>query len=187
MLIGVIGLNGSGKDAIAKILVRGYNYKHKDFGQAIRDELKVLGKNYLDRNEMTSLANERRKKFGNDYWAKQLLQEYVMGEKLVLSSIRNPAEVELIHHYGGVIVEVQATIKKRFERTVKRIEDNPGKHGEINFDDFKKKEERELKSTDPSKQQLLKCIEMADKKINNNGSLRDLESEVKYFMENINR
>jgi dephospho-CoA kinase len=187
MLIGVVGLNGSGKDSVGKILVKGYGYEHKDLGQAIRDELKVLGKNILDRNEMVSLANERRKNFGNDYWVKKTLSDYVPGEKLVLTSIRNPAEAELIQHHGGIIVEVYAPIKKRFERIVERVESGEDLHGEIKFDDFKEKEERELKSNDPSKQQLLKCIVIADKKINNSGSLKDLESEVKYFMQNINR
>lgn len=185
MLIGVVGLNGSGKDAVAKILVDKYGFKHKDFGQLIRNELKKLGRDHLDRSEMFSLANERRKIFGNDYWAKRLLENYSSGDKLVLTSIRNPVEAELIQSYGGLIVEVFASQKTRFERTVARVNYSSDKHGELNFKEFKEKEKAELKSNDPSKQQLLKCLEFASQKIDNNGDLEELESKISLFMKTI--
>jgi dephospho-CoA kinase len=185
LLIGVVGLNGSGKDAVAKILVEKHGFKHKDFGQLIRSELKKIGRNHLDRSEMFSLANERRKSFGNDYWAKILLENYSPNERLVLTSIRNPAEAELIQSYGGLIVEVFASQKIRFERTVARVSSSLDKHGEINFKEFKEKEKAELKSKDPSKQQLLKCLEFASKKIDNNGNLDELETKIALFIEEI--
>ncbi|MFA6268179.1 MAG: AAA family ATPase, partial [archaeon] len=76
MFLGIVGLNGSGKDTVAQYLVQKHNFVHEDFGQEIRDELKTLGKNYLDRIEMINLANERRAKFGHNYWAIRLLTKH---------------------------------------------------------------------------------------------------------------
>ena len=183
MLIGVVGLNGSGKDTLANYLVEKYSFSHEDFGQEIRDELKVLGKNHLDRNEMVALANERRTKFGADYWAKRLLAKHKPEENLVITSIRNPAEVELIKSKGAVIVEVFADIKTRYARTVERVKTDPNAHGDIvSFEDFKSKEERELASTDPAKQQLLKCIEQATQRMDNNGSIKELSKQVESLL-----
>jgi len=179
MLIGVVGLNGSGKDTIAKHLVERYGFSHKDFGQEIRDELKVLGKDPLDRNEMHVLANDRRKEFGNNYWALRLLKDYSPKKSLVLTSIRNPAEIVEIRAHGGLIVEVFADQKVRYLRTVARVKANPLEHGDVkSFEEFKEKEARELASTDPSKQQLLKCISLAQYRLDNNSSAENLGREL---------
>jgi dephospho-CoA kinase len=186
VLIGIVGLNGSGKDFVAKIFVKKYAFKHKDLGQEIRNELKKLGRDYLDREEMISLANERRKMFGNDYWIKNILKNYSSNDKLILTSIRNPAEAKLLKSYGGILIEIFASQKTRFERSSARAKLGGHNHGEINFDDFIKLEKKELFSKDSSKQQLLECISLASKKIDNNGSVFDLEKRVSLLMEKIN-
>ncbi|MFA5125650.1 MAG: AAA family ATPase [archaeon] len=186
MLLGIVGLNGSGKDTVAKYLIDNYNFSHEDFGQEIRDELKVLGKNHLDRNEMVLLANERRTKFGFNYWAKRLLAKHSPTENLVITSIRNPAEIDEIKSSGGVIVEVFAELPTRYARTVERVKKDSSAHGDVaSFEEFKLKEERELTSTDPAKQQLLKCISSAQYKINNNGSVNELGKQVEDLLEKI--
>ncbi|MFA6419335.1 MAG: AAA family ATPase [archaeon] len=179
MFLGIVGLNGSGKDTVAQYLVQKHNFVHEDFGQEIRDELKTLGKNYLDRIEMINLANERRAKFGHNYWAIRLLTKHPEGKNLVLTSIRNPAEIDEIKSRGGIVVEVFADIKTRYARTVDRVKNDSTAHGDVvSFEDFKRKEEMELSSTDPAKQQLLKCIAAAQYKLNNEGSQKQLEAQL---------
>jgi adenylate kinase family enzyme len=39
MIVGIVGLNGSGKDTFADYIVKKYGFSHKDLGQEIRDEL----------------------------------------------------------------------------------------------------------------------------------------------------
>lgn len=186
MLIGIVGLNGSGKDTIAKYLCKNYGFVHEDFGREIRGELKLLGKNYLDRNEMISLANEYRTKFGHDYWARRLVKKHYSSENLVITSIRNPAEVDYLKTLGAVIIEIYADIQTRYDRTVLRVKNDSATHGDIvSFEDFKNKEDRELQNNDPAKQQLLQCISMADYRLDNNGSIVQLKSNAAYLFKRV--
>jgi dephospho-CoA kinase len=185
MLLGVVGLSGSGKDTVAQYLVEHYNFVHKDLGQEIRNELKRLGKNFLDRSEMILLANEYRQKFGFNYWCKKTV-ESVNSKDLIITSIRNPSEVDEINARGGTIVGLFADQKVRFERTVARVKENSSAHGDVlSFEDFKTKEKRELENTDPAKQQLLKCISMVEYKLDNNGSIEQLEAEIEALLEKL--
>jgi dephospho-CoA kinase len=177
MIIGVVGLNGSGKDTFAEYIVKKYKFVHKDLGQEIRDQLRRFGRNHLDRNEMISLGNERRQRYGADYWVNRAI-ENVRGD-MIITSIRNPAEIEKIVLCGGVVVEISANIKTRYARTVERVKTGPNTHGDIgSFEEFKGTEIKELENPDPSKQQLLKCIEMAKYHISNNLSINKLHKKT---------
>jgi dephospho-CoA kinase len=188
MLIGVVGLNGSGKDTIARYLVEKHGFSQRDFGAKIRDELKKLGRNHLDRDEMVLLANERRSKFGPNYWAKRLLRGYTPSKKLVLTSVRNPAEVDEIRSRGGIIVEVFASAETRYKRTVERVKNSPAEHGDVSsFEEFKMKDEREMKGADPTKQQLLACISAADHRLDNNGSVEKLGKEIEDLLRKLGK
>lgn len=178
MLIGIVGLNGSGKDTVADYLITTYNFAHKDLGQEIREELKVLGRDYQDRAVMTEYANDRRRALGADYWCKKALSE-LHSNYIVITSIRNPAEAQLIKTKGGKIVEIFAEDKARFQRTIERVKNNPNAHGDVeSFDQFLARQEVELAHPDPSRQQLLACIAMADYKLDNDSSKESLYKQV---------
>jgi dephospho-CoA kinase len=177
MLFGVIGLNGSGKDTVADYLVEKYSFVHYGCGQAVRDELKKQGKDYLNRENMIDLANKMRKEKGNDYWAKYIFEKFFDSQDLIISSIRNPAEINFIKSKGGKLIRVDAEQKTRFERVSKRAEDS-SKHGSKDFEEFKRLEKIELESSDPSKQQLLACLEKADYSVDNSSSLEELYPQI---------
>ncbi len=186
MLLGIVGLNGSGKDSVAHYLIKKHNFLHKDLGQEIRDELKRLGKDFLNRTEMINLGNEKRKEFGADYWAKRALENYSPESNFIITSVRNPSEAELIKSKRGFIIEVFAEQNVRYDRTILRVKNDSNAHGDVvSFDEFKKKEELELTSTDPSKQQLLACIKMASHRIDNNGSLEELSKKIDLLLEEL--
>ncbi|MEK6958438.1 MAG: AAA family ATPase [archaeon] len=177
--MGVVGLNGSGKDTLAAYLKEKRDFAHKDLGQEIRDELKVLGKNSLDRNEMIALGNERRQKFGFDYWVKRAVDSLAPAKDIIITSVRNPVEVEYIKSNKGIILTPFADLEVRYKRTVERVKSDSNAHGDVvSFEDFKLKEEKELRSDDPSKQQNLKCISMADYKLDNNGAPKQFFKEI---------
>jgi len=177
MIVGVVGLNGSGKDTFANYVIKKYGFAHKDLGQEIRDELKKLKKNHLDRNEMIALGNERRVEHGFDYWATKAIES--TPGNLIITSVRNPKEVQKIVSSGGVLIEIVANQKTRYERTVARVKKNSDTHGDVkSFSDFKVNELKELKNRDPSKQQLTKCIKMAKYHVSNNSSIEDLHKKI---------
>jgi dephospho-CoA kinase len=186
MLIGIVGLHGAGKDTVAQYLVESYGFAHKDLGQEIRDELVKTGRNHLDRTEMVNLANELRQKFGFNYWCKRAI-ESVNAKDIVITSLRNPAEVDEIKSRSGIIIAVKANLQTRYERVVERVK-NSNLHGNVkDFDHFKAEEERELESTDPAKQQLLKCIAMAEYTIDNNGSIAQLDNDIQQLMQKLGK
>ncbi|MFA5357465.1 MAG: AAA family ATPase [archaeon] len=183
MLLAIVGLNGSGKDTVANYLMDNFGFAHKSFSKLIRSEALCNGLKSDERKVLVSFANNMRRAAGAGYWAKKILLDYDGASNLVLTSIRNPAEVREIKLRGGIIVEVYAGAKKRFERASKR-----GQYAgdlKMTFNDFKEAEQRELKSSDPSKQQLAACISLADYRLNNNGSQKDLEKKINSLLKKL--
>lgn len=185
MLLGIVGLNGSGKDTVADYLAENFGFVHKSFSKLIRKEALDNGLKSDDRKVLVSFANNMRRAAGSGYWAKKILLDYYGNSDLVLTSIRNPAEVREIKLRRGIIVEVYAGAKKRFARASKRGQ-YAGDFG-MSLGDFKEAEQRELKSSDPAKQQLSACISLADYRINNNGSVKDLGKKIGALLEKIKK
>ena len=65
--------------------------------------------------------------------------------------------------------------KTRYNRVQKR---KNVQSDNVSFEKFIEQEETEMKSDDPNKQNLSKCIEMADYIFDNNGSLEDLYKQI---------
>jgi dephospho-CoA kinase len=185
MLIGVVGLNCAGKDTFANYLAQKYNFVHKSLSDAIREEARKRNLDPSNREVLIPLGNELREKGGAGILAEMLLENYTPTQNLVLSSVRNPMEIEKIKGKGGMIVEVFAPIKYRYERNLERIAKQG--RGEFTFEDFVEKEKIELESTDPTKQQNLKCIKMADAKIENTGNINEFEKKIDEFMKKQNK
>jgi dephospho-CoA kinase len=51
----------------------------------------------------------------------------------------------------------------------------------LTYEEFIETEEREMNSHDKRKQNLMKCIEMADVVILNNGTMEDLREKVREY------
>ena len=68
------------------------------------------------------------------------------------------------------MIAVDADIAIRYQRIVQRGSETD----QITFEEFTANEAREMNSNDPTKQNLRKCIEMADIRIENNGSIEEL-------------
>ncbi len=179
LLVGVVGLNGSGKDTLASYLVGNHGFVHVDLGEEIRSELKKMGRNYLDREEMRFLGNKMRESEGNDYWIRKPLKLLDKNPRVVITSLRNPAEVLALKSLGGVVVEPFADIKKRYANTVNRVKNNPNEHGDVaSFEEFKAKEDMELSDPGLFKQQNLDCIKMADYRVDNNSTLENFLKNI---------
>lgn len=185
MLVGIVGMNGAGKEEVGRYLQERYGFSHKDLGQEVRDELKRMGKDHLDRKEMDNLGNGRRKLFGPNYWCNRAIGS-MNSDNMVITSLRNVAEVEEIISRKGIIIEVFADLKTRYDRTTERVNRDPNAHGDVkSFEYFKEREEANLRSEDPTKMQLLECIKLAQYRIDNNGTVLELHSRIDALIGNL--
>jgi dephospho-CoA kinase len=169
-LIGLTGTNGSGKGELAAYLQkRGYAYA--SLSDVIREELAAAGKE-ITRDNLIAMGNALRERYGPDVLARRVTAR-VRG-KAVIDSVRNIREVEYLKKQKGFVFwAVDAPAEVRFERARARGRDESA----ATLEEFKKKEEEEMKGNE-SAQQLAACMAMADRLFINSGSLEDLYAKV---------
>lgn len=177
-LIGLTGLNASGKGTAADFLKEmGFNYY--SLSDIVRDHASEKGLDH-SRENLILCGNELRKRFGPSVLAVRALKKIKkdMPSKAVVDSIRNVYEIEVLRKEPGFfLIGINASSALRFERSKKR-----GRIGfESTLEEFEKIELKE-NSSDPTKQQLFKCLELADIKIDNNGKIDKLKEEIKKIL-----
>jgi len=172
MIIGITGKNGSGKTEVANYLkLKGFEYI--SLSDILREEAKK--RNIRENREnLRNLGNELRKKFGPGILAELALKKIKQDKNYCVDSIRNPNEIaELNKIKNFLLIGVKAKIELRYKRVLDRgrIGDN------ISFEKFKELEEKE-NSKEEEKQQLDKCLKIADKIIENNGTIEELHRKI---------
>jgi dephospho-CoA kinase len=172
MIIGITGTIGAGKGTVVEYL------KHKGFSHYsarafITAEIERRGLP-VNRDTMTPVANSLREEHGSGYIIEQLFKQAEMnGGNAIIESVRSVGEAEFLKEHGAIIVAIDADRKLRYDRIVSRASETD----HVSFEKFVADEERELTSTDPTKQNLLAVIETADYHILNN------DGEVQLFAE----
>ena len=176
MIIGLTGKNAAGKGELASH-IKSKGFVYYSLSDALREEATKRGLGH-SRDVMINLGNEMRRKFGNGILAKRInekiAREKSAGKKdFIIDSIRNPGEItELRKNEGFLLVGVVTDEKIRFQRLLKR-----GRLGDATtFEAFKVQEERE-NNNEASGQQMDKCLEMADQKINSSGTIEEANKE----------
>ncbi len=69
---------------------------------------------------------------------------------------------------------MDADQKLRYERVLERASETDN----ISFEEFQKQEALEMSNTDPSKQNIGACMQLADKVVLNNGTLEELYQQL---------
>ena len=167
------GRYGAGKGEVAAYLqTKGFGYF--SFSEQIGEECRKRNLQET-RENLISIANEFRSKFGNDYWARKIISKMDNSRDYVIESFRNPGEVRAFQGMPGFrLVLVEAPQRLRFERTMKRQRKADFK----GFSEFKKFDGQETKNKDKLAQQLVECAAMAGLKIVNNGTLEELHKKI---------
>jgi len=182
IVLGITGTLGAGKGTIVDFLQKEKGFKHFSVRSYLIEEIKKRGLEN-NRDSMVIVANELRAhnspSFITDELYKTALKEK---ENCIIESIRTPGEVySLKRNEQFYLIAVDAKPEIRYERIIIRASETD----HISFDTFLENETREMNNTDPNKQNLKKCIEMADFIIDNNGDISQLEVQVEKIIQNL--
>lgn len=182
MVVGSVGPAASGKGHLIDALVaRGY--QKISLSDEIRADLVIkYPEKLLDREDFQNLGDERRKEFGNNYWAKRagarLSKLAERGEtRFVIDSFRNPAEVLWFKkNFQMIVIGVDAPLELRLRWAVSRARDiDPT----ANIDKLRSDFERDMGANQPQYgQQVAECMALSDNLIINNGDLEELNEKI---------
>lgn len=187
LIIGITGTLGAGKGTIVEFLVKEKGFKHYSVRNYLTKRLIIEGKT-VNRNTMVEMANRLRAENGPSYIIEELYSESKRSRKnCVIESIRTEGEISALRSKGNFfLLSVNADPILRYRRIAKRKSETDN----VTIEEFLSDEMRELTSTDPNKQNLSRCIELADYKINNSGTIDELNrkvSKIIYEIENGNK
>jgi len=175
IIIGITGTIGAGKGTVVDYLVKQKGFQHFSVRAYLLEEIKKRGLPE-NRDSMVLVGNDLRAKYTPSYIADELFKRaQASGQDCVIESIRTPGEVESLRKQGDFyLFAVDADSKIRYKRIVLRKSETD----QISFETFLENEKREMDSNNPNRQNLGKCIEMADFVLNNDGNFGDLEKQI---------
>jgi len=183
MIIGITGPNRSGKSEVAKILSQ-KGFKHYQVGDYINEQL-ILENKPCTRQNLIDKGNELRKNYGAYHIVYELYKK-ANGLDSIIESVRCPGEAIYLKNLDQFcLIGVTADPQIRWKRSLAKgdVKDN------LTYGQFLEKEELEYQNTDPSKQNIKRCLELSDYLIKNETGMNDLVKNIDnvlYSIEKIN-
>ena len=144
----------------------------QSLSDVVRDEATRRGLDHT-RDSLIRVGVELRTEGGPGALARRILPR--LRPRAVVDSIRNPGEVEVLRTLPRfVLLGIDAPQSLRFQRSVRR-----GRLGDgATLEEFARKESRENSTTEAG-QQLLATLALADRVINNDGTIEDLHQRTR--------
>ena len=184
IIIGITGTIGAGKGTIVDYLAKNKGFVHFSAREDVINKENEKRGLPITRDSMVLVANDLRKNHGPSYVAEELFKMGQNSDKnCVLESLRTVGEIESLKKKGKFFLfAVFAEQKTRYNRIQKR---NNTQSDNVSLEKFIEQEETEMKSDDPNKQNLMKCISMADYTLDNNGTFDELYKQIDEVIEKI--
>ena len=177
LVLGLTGSNAAGKGEVSAYLA-GRGFVVHSLSDVLRDEAGRRGSR-SGREELIRLGNELRAQEGPGVLAERVLPR--LGERDVVDSIRNPAEVEVLRRLPHfVLLGIRAPQELRFRRAAARA--RPGDPATL--DEFRRREEQE-NSDRSTAQQLDATFRLADRIIDNRGDVEGLHAAMQRLLEEL--
>jgi len=178
-VIGVVGLNGSGKDEVLKYLNQKYNVPFISVGDLVRE---IASKEGLDltRENLDKITRRYFDKFGQGYFLKQVIERIRQNQWQIcgISGVRSPQDVSIIREAfktDFILIEVYISDPKvRFARITAR----GSQRDQLSYEQFLRQDE--------ASQELFKIrdtLKLADVAIPNNGTLADLHDRIEQVVQ----
>ena len=178
--IGITGTLGAGKGTIVDYLVQNKGFVHYSVRAFLIEEIKRRGME-VNRDSMTLVGNDLRAQHTPSWIVEQLYEKAAAsGCNCIIESIRTPGEVSALRGKPNFyLFAVDADPKVRYERAVLRGSETD----HIDYETFIANEQREMDNADPNKQNLKYCIEHADFRFDNGGTIEQLNAHVEEVLQ----
>jgi dephospho-CoA kinase len=180
MIIGLSGVLAAGKDTVAEYLEQKKGFVHISLSNILREIITSRGME-INLVNLTKVGNSLIEEFGQGHLVKEALKRVGKNENVVISSIRQPGEIEELHkHNDFKMIFVDAKPEIRFQRLTQR-----GRSGDSDtFEEFMAIEQKQLDGKSGA-MDLGKCKEMSDIIIENNGTLEEFTQAIEKAISSI--
>jgi dephospho-CoA kinase len=173
-VVGVVGLNGSGKDALLDYLKERCGLEIVSLGDVARELAHLEGVKYT-REKLHEISQKYLEKYGKDFFVKALFEEIDSKglEKVGVTGIRTPTDIAALRRYCGsdfLLIHIHVGDPGlRFTRLKQR----GAPRDPQNYEDFLAQENKEIELF-----HLDEAIQQADVTVSNAGSLEDFHREI---------
>ncbi|MFA5318668.1 MAG: AAA family ATPase [Patescibacteria group bacterium] len=172
IIIGLVGEIASGKDTLVDYLQKNYQATTHKFSASLRD---ILNRLYLDisRENLQKLSQILRENFNQNLLSKVIAGDVKNDDNkiIVINGVRRLTDIEYLKKLPEFhLIYVTADLDKRHKRIVSREENEDDKNKTL--EQFKVDEQAE------AEQQIPKVAQIANYRIDNNGTIDDLYRQI---------